>query len=194
MAFINSVAVCDDAELIRETLQGRSESFGELVRKYQDRLYNAVVHIVGNMEEARDVVQEAMVQAFRHLGSFRNSSGFYTWLYRIAFNTAASRRRRKRVFVSLEQGRESHGAEPIDAGPAPSERLEREERCRCVRQAITQLTDQQRKVLVLRDMEGLHYDQIAEILGLPVGTVRSRLHRARMQLRESLQPMAGASL
>jgi RNA polymerase sigma-70 factor, ECF subfamily len=186
MACTNSVAVWDDAELIAETLQGRSESFGELVRKYQDRLYNAVVHIVGDMEEARDVVQEAMVQAFRHLGSFRNSSAFYTWLYRIAFNTAANRRRRKHVFASLEYGRESKGAEPMDRGPAPSERLEREERCQCVRRAIARLTDQQRAVLVLREIEGLHYEEIAEILALPVGTVRSRLHRARTQLRERL--------
>lgn len=187
MVCINSaVTVGDDAQLIAETLQGRSESFGELVRKYQDRLYNAIVHIVGNMEEARDVVQEAMVQAFRRLETFQNSSAFYTWLYRIAFNTAASRRRRKHDCASLDYGRESKGEEPVDSGPAPSERLEREERCQCVRQAITRLTEEQRAVLVLREMEGLHYEEIAEILALPVGTVRSRLHRARMQLREML--------
>lgn len=187
MAGINSAAaVCHDAELIAETLQGRSEAFGELVRKYQDRLYNSVLHTVGNVEEARDVVQEALVQAFQSLGSFRNSSAFYTWLYRIAFNTAISRLRRKRNLASLEYGRESTGREPIDWGPAPSERLEREERCQCVRQAITGLTEEQRAVLVLREMEGLQYDAIAEILNLPVGTVRSRLHRARMQLRETL--------
>jgi RNA polymerase sigma-70 factor (ECF subfamily) len=187
MAGVNSAtAVRHDAELIAETLQGRSESFGELVRKYQDRLYNSVLHTMGNVEEARDVAQEAMVQAFLNLANFRSSSAFYTWLYRIAFNMAISRLRRRRVLASLDYGRESTGMEPIDWGPAPCERLEREERCQCVRQAITTLAEEQRAVLVLREMEGLQYDAIAEILNLPVGTVRSRLHRARMQLRETL--------
>jgi RNA polymerase sigma-70 factor (ECF subfamily) len=188
MESINStVATRDDAELIAETLHGHSEAFGELVRKYQDRLYNAVIHLVGNMEEARDVVQEAMVRAFQSLATFRNSSAFYTWLYRIAFNTAAGRRRRKREYASVEYVRESKGQEPVDSGPTPSERLEREEQCQCVRRAIGQLTEEHRAVLVLREMECLQYEQIAEILTLPVGTVRSRLHRARLELRELLK-------
>ena len=177
----------DDAELIAETLQGRPASFGVLVRKYQDRLFNSVVHAMGNVEDARDVVQEALVQAFLRLETFQHSSAFYTWLYRIAFNVAASHRRRKHVMVSVEQVREASGQEPVDTGPPPEERLEREERCQQVRQAIAVLSEEHRAVLVLRDMEGFGYEEIAEILALPVGTVRSRLHRARMQLREILK-------
>jgi RNA polymerase sigma-70 factor, ECF subfamily len=179
--------VSDDAELIQETLQGRPASFGELVRKYQDRLFNAVVHAVGNVEDARDVVQEALVQAFLRLETFQHSSAFYTWLYRIAFNVAASHRRRKHVTVSVEQVREASGQEPVDPGIQPEEQLEQRERCQQVRQAIAQLSEEHRAVLVLRDMEDLAYEDIAEILTLPVGTVRSRLHRARMQLRDILK-------
>jgi RNA polymerase sigma-70 factor, ECF subfamily len=190
MTHLNSTAVVyDDAELIAQTIEGRSESFGELVRKYQDRLYRAVVYLVGNMDEARDVVQEALTQAFRRLSTFRSSSAFYTWLYRIAMNTAASRRRRRRIVVSLDYVRESAGEEPTDDGPAPSDRLEREERCRCVQRAITGLNEEQRAVLVLREIEGMRYEDIAATLSLPVGTVRSRLHRARSQLRDRLRGM-----
>lgn len=181
-----SATARDDAELIAETLQGIPESFGVLVRKYQDRLYNAMAHLTGNMDDARDVVQDALVQAFRGLASFRNTSAFYTWLYRIAFNVAASRRRRRRIFTSLEQVRENCGSEPVDAGPAPGEQLDQDERCQFVRHAIGQLAEEHRAVLVLREMDGLRYEEIADILNLPVGTVRSRLHRARMQLRDLL--------
>lgn len=188
MVCVNSTAAdTSDGELIAETLRGHREAFGVLVRRYQDRLYNAMVHTVGNAEDARDVVQDTLLQAFRRLETFRSSSAFYTWLYRIALNTAASRRRRKQVPVSVDHARETRGDEPVDAGPAPGERLEREERCRRVRQAIALLPEEQRAVLVLRDLDGLHYEEIAVILDLPVGTVRSRLHRARLQFRDVLK-------
>jgi RNA polymerase sigma-70 factor (ECF subfamily) len=177
----------DDVALIAQALNGRQASFGELVRKYQDRLYNAIVHTMGNVEDARDVVQEAMVQAFLHLATFQHSSSFYTWLYRIAFNVGASHRRRKRATVSVEQAREAAGEEPVDSGPQPSEHLQQEERCCQVRQAIAQLSEEHRAVAVLRDMEGFCYDEIAKILTLPLGTVRSRIHRARLQLRDLLK-------
>jgi len=179
--------VSDDAELIAQTLQGQPASFGVLVRKYQDRLYNAVVHTMGNAEDARDAVQEAMVQAFVRLETFQHSSAFYTWLYRIAFNIAASHRRRKHITASVDHARETIGEEPVDSGPDPGDRIEQQERCQPGRQAIAQLTEEHRAVLVLRDMEGLSYEEIAEVLTLPVGTVRSRLHRARMQLRDMLK-------
>ena len=177
----------DDMALIAQALNGRQASFGELVQKYQDRLYNAVVHSMGNVEDARDVVQEAMVQAFLNLETFQHSSSFYTWLYRIAFNVRASHRRRKHATVSVEQAREATGEEPMDSGPQPSEQLQQKERCSQVWQAIAQLSEQHRAVEVLRDIEGFCYGEIAEILTLPVGTVRSRIHRARIQLRDILK-------
>ena len=177
----------DDAQLIDETLAGHSAAFGQLVLKYQDRLYNTVVHVAGSAEDARDCVQEAFVQAFLKLDTFQHSSAFYTWLYRIAFNVAASHRRRRRPTLSVEYARETSGLEPMDDGNGPTERLEQKECCRQVRQAIGQLSEEHRMVLVLREIDGCCYETIANILELPIGTVRSRLHRARLQLREQLK-------
>ncbi len=177
----------DDAQLIDETLAGHSAAFGQLVEKYQDRLYNTVVHVAGNAEDAQDVVQDAFVQAFLKLDTFQGSSAFYTWLYRIALNVAASHRRRKRPTLSVEHVRETSGLEPIDHADGPTETVERDECRQQVRQAIDRLGDEHRAVLVLREIDGCCYETIAEILEVPIGTVRSRLHRARLQLREELK-------
>jgi len=179
--------VSDDAELIAATLAGNSAAFGRLVQRYQDRLFNTMVHVVSGDEDARDVVQDAFVQAFVKLDTFQHTSAFYTWLYRIAFNVAASHRRRRRPSLSVEETREQAGREPVDGHIGPEERAEQEERCRQVRQAIAALSEDHREVLVLREIDGCCYETIAEILELPVGTVRSRLHRARLQLREQLK-------
>ncbi len=177
----------EDADLIAETLSGQTEAFGKLVEKYQDRLFNTISHLAGNREDARDIVQEAFVQAFVKLESFRGSSAFYTWLYRIAFNISAGWRRKRRPMGSLDRNRDQLGMEPMDNGNGPVEQLEQQERCRQVRHALKQLSDEHRRILVLREIEGCGYDDIADILDLPIGTVRSRLHRARMQLREELK-------
>lgn len=177
----------DDAQLIQETLDGQSAAFGHLVRRYQDRLYNTVVRVVGCRDEALDVVQEAFVQAFVKLESFKQSSAFYTWLYRIAFNVAASHCRRRKSMVSVDHARELTGDEPIDTQMRPHERIELDERCEQVQGAISTLSEEHRMVLVLREIDGCCYETIAEILELPIGTVRSRLHRARLQLRDQLK-------
>lgn len=177
----------DDAQLIDDALAGQSAAYGDLVEKYQDRLFNTVFHMVGSREEAEDVVQEAFVQAFIKLESFQRASAFYTWLYRIAFNVAISRKRRKRPEVSVEQTREVTGQEPMDPGEAPDGRLQREENVEQVHAALNRLSEEHRAILVLREMEGFCYERIADVLDLPVGTVRSRLHRARLQMREHLK-------
>ncbi len=177
----------DDAQLIAETLKGHSAAFGKLVEKYQDRLYNTVVHLVGNAEDARDIVQEAFVQAFVKLDSFKGLSAFYTWIYRIAQNLAAGLRRRQHLMGSIEQNREQFGMDPVDNGNGPLDQVQQQERCGQVRRALKQLSLEHRTVLVLREIDGCSYETIAEILALPVGTVRSRIHRARMQLREELK-------
>jgi RNA polymerase sigma-70 factor (ECF subfamily) len=180
--------VNDDLRLIEAALQGESSAFGQLVQKYQDRLFNSLVYALGNAEEARDVLQEAFVQALLHLDSFHQSSLFYTWLYRIAFNVAASWRRKKKLDrVSLDQMRETSGQEPIDPDADPEAPLDRDECCRQVQEALQQLPEEYRTVLVLREIEGHCYETIAEILDLPIGTVRSRLHRARTQLSQLLK-------
>ena len=179
----------DDAQLIDLALKGQTEAFGQLVLKYQDRLYNTVFHVVGHAEDARDIVQEALVQAFLKLDSFRRHSAFYTWLYRIAFNVAITQRRRRRPAVSMDHMRETSHIEPVDCEDDPAEALLCKERCRQVRAAIARLAEEHRAVLVLREIDGCCYETISEILDLPIGTVRSRLHRARLQLREELKEM-----
>jgi RNA polymerase sigma-70 factor, ECF subfamily len=186
--------VNDDAQLIDKTLAGNRAAFGELVHKYQGRLFNTILHVVGSREEAEDVAQEAFVQAFVKLDSFRGRSAFYTWLYRIAFNLAVSRRRRRRTEISMDLHRERTGEEPEEAGQGPSEQVLRQEQVRQVRGAIEALNAEHRAILVLREMEGCGYETIADILDLPVGTVRSRLHRARLQLREQLKEMLQENL
>ena len=177
----------DDSRLIEQTLAGDSAAFGRLVRKYQDRLYNTMVHVVGRGDDAMDVVQDAFVQAFVKLDSFKQNAAFYTWLYRIAFNVASTYRRRRKPALSVDRVREVSGEEPIEGEIGPAERMEQDERCQQVRSAIDGLTEEHRTVIVLREIDGCCYETIAEILDLPVGTVRSRLHRARLQLKEQLR-------
>jgi RNA polymerase sigma-70 factor (ECF subfamily) len=180
--------VSDDASLIAATLAGDNAAFGRLVRLYQDRLYNSLLRITGSAEDAGDIVQDAFVQAYQKLGSFRGASTFYTWLYRIAFNLAMSHARRERKMASLDGMKASRGSEPVDGQPAPESSIERREQVEMVHAALAELSADFRTILVLREIDGCRYDEIAEILDLPVGTVRSRLFRARLQLRDQLAP------
>lgn len=176
----------NDDHLIDQAIAGNTAAFGLLVQKYQDRLFNTLVHVVGCAEEAQDVAQEAFVLAFQKLEMFQRKSAIYTWIYRIAMNTWISRRRRRKPQVSVEHVREVSGAEPQDPTDSPEQTLERAERVEQVRAAIGELNEEHRGVLVLRDIDGCCYEQISEMLEIPVGTVRSRLHRARMHLKMRL--------
>jgi RNA polymerase sigma-70 factor (ECF subfamily) len=179
--------VNDESQLIEAAMGGDSAAFGDLVRRYQDRLYTAVVHIVGCRAEAEDVVQDAFVHAFTKLRTFKQNSQFYTWLYRIAFNVSISRRRRKRIEVSVEENRELTGGEPLDTASSPSEPLEQAERKERLQLALSRLTEEHRSIIILRHMEEFSYEDIAAVLAIEVGTVRSRLHRARAALLEQLK-------
>ena len=177
----------DDNRLIDESLQGNFEAYGELVRKYQNRLYSVVVHIVGCTVEAEDVVQDAFVRALTHLESFRRESSFYTWLYRIAVNTAIRCRQKSSPMISLERWQESRGDETSDSYDSPVDALLRKERARMLHDALSRLSDHHRIIIALREIEGFDYETIASILKISIGTVRSRLHRARSQLRSCCQ-------
>lgn len=179
-----------DQQLIDDCLNGRSEAFGDLVLRYQDRLFNSLVRMVGCAEEAREVSQESFVHAFTKLSSFRGESAFYSWLFRIAYNAAVSRKRKQKQRVaSLDAARENAGIEPHDHNPttAPTYAMETTERQSQVQQALAELAEEFRVVLVLKEIDGLPYNEIAEIVGIPIGTVRSRIHRARSELREKLR-------
>jgi len=184
----------DDARLIQDCLQGRTEAFGELVRRYQDRLYNTVYRLLDNAEDARDVVQDAFLHAYQALATFKGDSLFFTWLYRIAVNTAFSLKRKQRAILSIDRAREgSATSEPLDpsATNQPDFALEQADEERVIQAALNRLSPEHRAVLVMKDMEGEKYETMAEVLQVPIGTIRSRLHRARMELRELLLQQKG---
>jgi len=178
-----------EQDLIREASAGDGVSFGQLVERFQGRLYNSMLNIVGSHDEAEDVVQESFVQAYLKLDTFQGNSKFFTWLYRIAFNNALSRQRRRRPELSIEQSRELTGRDPEDRIEAPDEPLLRGERIALVHAGLNLLSEEHRHILILREMDELTYEEIAELLVINIGTVRSRLSRARNQLKFHLEEL-----
>ena len=176
----------DEEQLIDQATQGDRKAFECLVRQHQNLIYHAIRPIAGCHAEAEDVVQETFIQVFQKLDSFRKGSKFYTWVYRISVNIAISRKRRKRPTVSVDSVRESGGGEPADEQNSPGSQLEREERQRAVRNALQELSGEHQTIIQLREMEGKSYEEISGELKITVGTVRSRLHRARAQLEQQL--------
>ena len=181
----------DDSQQIAAALAGDRAAFGVLVNKYQDRLYNSLLRVLGSTEDASDVVQEAFTQAFLKLDTYRGSAAFYTWLYRIAFRRALDLRRRARPTASIDEVKEQAGVEPADCRAEPSAAASLRERAGQVHRALDLLSDEHRRVLVLREIDGYSYDEISKILEVPVGTVRSRLFRARLEMKQRLDEVFG---
>lgn len=200
---MSTSAKAEDETLAEKAGKGDVEAFETLVLRYQDRVYSLLCRLSGSDEEAEDLAQETFMKAYRALGSFRQGSKFYTWLFRIAVNTSYSRgrqiqRRRKHEGVSLDaatrgdgNGDEagSLGASAASTGDAPDARLEREALQMRVREGVAQLDPDYRAVLLLRDMDGLDYDAIAETLEITRAAVKSRLHRARLELARILKDL-----
>ncbi|MFO0866537.1 MAG: sigma-70 family RNA polymerase sigma factor [Gemmataceae bacterium] len=178
----------DDRDLIAASLTGDSASFGELVRRYQDRLFNSVLRVCDTAEDAADVVQEAFLHAYQALASFKGDSQFFTWIYRIAFNTAITLKRKQKSAMRLNAG-ELGTFEPADPSDAadPGHAMQSAEDERKVHEALQRLSPEHRAVLVLKDMDDMKYEEMAEVLQVPIGTIRSRLHRARLELKEILE-------
>jgi RNA polymerase sigma-70 factor (ECF subfamily) len=134
------------------------------------------------------VVQEAFLNAYQNLASFKGDSLFFTWLYRIAVNTAISLKRKQRVALSIDGRNGESAIDPVDPSEVnrPGHALEQAEQERRIQQALNRLSSEHRAVLVMKDIEGQKYETMAEVLGVPVGTIRSRLHRARLELRDLL--------
>ena len=182
----------DDQSLVEACRAGRTEAFDVLVERYQERLYPTILRLTGSPEDAEDVLQDAFVRAFEKLDQFQGESSFYTWVYRIAVNLALSGHRKRRIRSALRLGGRplaSRGAHPADesAESDPSAPLERAERERIVEDALNRLSPEHRAIVVLKDFDGHRYEEISAILDIPVGTVRSRLHRARCELRDRLR-------
>ena len=183
----------EETELIRQALAGDQTAFESLVLTHQDRLFGAMTHVCGGVHDAEEVTQEAFIRAYLKLDTFHQNSQFFTWLYRIAFNIALSRKRRKRAKISLDQQRDDIGKDVVDDGEAVDAAMIRDDEVTLVRSALTHLSEQHRGILVLREMNEASYEEIAEILDLSIGTVRSRLNRARKQLRLAIELIQGES-
>lgn len=189
-----------DRRLVRRLKQGDERAFQELVHTYQDRIFGLVYRMIGNRQEAEDIAQEVFISVHRGIANYRGEGRFYTWLYRIASNTCKNR-------IKYLKGRNFHRASDIDETPAAhtqgeagpvvalqsvvpgpeatvvGDRLER-----AIQYEIAQLEPEHRLLIVLRDIQGLSYAEILRITGLQEGTLKSRLHRARLALKARLEP------
>ena len=180
-----------DFELVRQAKAGDKSAFGKLVTCYYEMVYVVVFGVVSNAEVARDLTQDVFLKIYRDLARFEGKSKFKTWLYRIAVNAAIDQIRRKRPSVSLEGYEKDGESVPIqipDCHPGPSEQASRSEWKQRIEAAINKLSPEHRAVLVLREWQGLSYDEIAETLNVQIGTVMSRLYYARKKLTEVLKP------
>jgi RNA polymerase sigma-70 factor (ECF subfamily) len=183
-----------DQQLVRRVQEGDRTAFDLLIRKYQHRVLKLVGRFVSDAAEAEDVAQEAFLKAYRALPSFRGESAFYTWLYRIAINTAknalVSNRRRPVDFdLDLQDPEQYDRHAKLKEGDTPEGVLLTEEIRQTVAQAMEQLPEDLRTAIVLRELEGLSYEEIAEAMDCPVGTVRSRIFRAREAIDRKLKPL-----
>jgi len=182
----------DDREAVRRVQAGDTEAFEPLVEKYKRKVFRLAYQVLRDQEEALDVAQEAFVKAFRALPAFKGDSAFYTWLFRITMNVALDRKRQRSTRAK------SLGAEDVppeewertatSTDPDPEDVATGAERRERIKKGLDSLSEHHRAIIILSDIEGLQYREIAEVLGIPMGTVMSRLHHARKRLREVLGP------
>ena len=176
-----------EQELVRAAAGGDTEAFERLVRTYENKIYHLALRMCGSADEAADIAQEAFLAAWRGLPSFRGEAGFATWLYRLTSNAAIDylrRQKKQRGDMSLDD--EELGLDAVDSGPSPQETAEGSELRSAVAAGLNQLSEGHRQVLVLREIQGLSYEEIASVLELYIGTVKSRISRARSSLRKIL--------
>jgi RNA polymerase sigma-70 factor (ECF subfamily) len=183
-----------DQDLVARVQKGDKKAFDILVLKYQNRLLKLIASYLRDPDEVLDVAQEAFVKAYRALPKFRGDSAFYTWLYRIAINTAknylvAQGRRPPDVDVEASDAAQSDRTSELKDVASPEHLMLRDEIEKTVFDAIEQLPEDLRTAVTLRELEGLSYEEIADVMGCPIGTVRSRIFRAREAINEKLKPL-----
>jgi RNA polymerase sigma-70 factor (ECF subfamily) len=183
-----------DEDLVLRVQRGDKSAFDFLVIKYQHRIIQLVNRYVKDPSEAQDVAQEAFIKAYRALGNFRGDSAFYTWLYRIAINTAknylVSRSRRNSDYqVDIQDAEVFENAPQLQGMETPERHLLNQEIVDTIQEAIDKLPEDMRTAIMLREFEGMSYEEIAETMDCPVGTVRSRIFRAREAIDNKLNPL-----
>ena len=164
-----------------------TEAFEAMVLRHERMIYLLCLRMTGNAADAQDCAQETMLRAFKAFGSFRRDASFSTWITRIAMNVCTDALRKRRSVASLDAMREETNFDLPDAAPTAYARLEQKERMRLLREGLDELPEEMRQIIVLRDMRGMSYEEIAETLELPLGTVKSRVSRAREKLSGILQ-------
>lgn len=178
-----------DRELVERVRQGDDRAFELLVLAYQERIFRLIRRLLGNRDGAEDLAQEVFLRAYRSLGGFRGQSSFYTWLYKIALNTC---RNYYRTMGRRPEGSAIDGEGVLDSlessNPDPESAAFRSETLEVVKVSLESLPPEQREAVVLCDLEGLSYEEMAAVIGIPVGTVRSRVFRGRRALQRRLQP------
>lgn len=188
-----------DQQLVERVQNGDKQAFDLLVTKYQRKLIRLLSQFVRDPAEVEDVAQEAFIKAYRALPAFRGDSAFYTWLYRIGINTAKNYLVSQGRKASTLQGIDTEDAENFEEGGilremnTPESELMSKQIAQTVNQTLEQLPEELRTAIVLREIEGLSYDEIAKIMECPIGTVRSRIFRAREAISEELRPLLGTS-
>ena len=185
-----------DMDLVAKVQQGEKKAFDILVLKYQQKVANIVSRYIRDPHESLDVTQEAFIKAYRALPNFRGDSAFYTWLYRIAINTAknhlvAQSRRPPNSDVEAETAEQIDAGERLKDRESPEHILLKDEIAKTVKDAIEALPDELRTAITLRELEGMSYEEIADAMSCPIGTVRSRIFRAREAIDSKLQPLLG---
>jgi len=184
---------CPEEALVARARSGNIAAFEQIVTAYEKRVYNLALRMMGNPDDASDVAQEAFLRVYSSLRSFRGDSSFSTWIYRIVSNICLDelRKRNRQRLAYLDEPVESEDGEMSkqvpDPSPGPDDVLQQTETRECIQRGIASLHEDHRVIVVLRDIQGLSYEEIAEILGISLGTVKSRLNRARTALKERLQ-------
>lgn len=183
-----------DQSLVERVQRGDKSAFDVLVRKYQHKVVKLIARYVKDPDEALDVSQEAFIKAYRALPNFRGDSAFYTWMYRIAINTAknhlvAQGRRLPSVDIEAREAEQFEGESSLKEYATPERLLQRDEIQQTVFSTIEKLPEDLKTAITLREIEGLSYEEIAEAMACPVGTVRSRIFRAREAIDKSLKPL-----
>jgi RNA polymerase sigma-70 factor (ECF subfamily) len=181
--------VPSDEQLVAAVQSGDTSAFGVLVDRWERKIKGAIYRVLGSDSEASDLAQEAFLKAYRGLGRFKREAQFSSWLYQIALNLCRDRlrRRRARPLVSFEELTDQGSLRPIVAGPTAHELVEASDLSRLVAAAVAELPEEQREVIVLKEYQELTFTQVAEILELPVSTVKTRLYRGLGLLRNSLE-------
>jgi RNA polymerase sigma-70 factor (ECF subfamily) len=184
-----------DERLVERAVSGDTEAFGEVVRRWERRIYALAYGILGREDEARDATQETFVAAYRNLPNFRGEAKVSSWLHRIAFNQCVSRQRRARVRgeTSLEAEENGGRAQFASADGSPAKAAESRQSAEAVRRAVAALPPELRAVVVLKEFEDLTFQETADALGVPLSTVKSRLYTALKQLRKRLEKFGAAA-